>query len=94
MRIKNLRFTFFALSILIVELAVTGCSNEIDPIKKQPTQSEHKPITVAQVTKKQHIKLTDKTETPLDKMSDSQLSQMKRHDCRTIKEEVSHNYKN
>jgi len=93
MHIKILRFTFFVLSILMVDLAITGCSNEIDPTGKQPTQSEHKQITVSQVTEKQNIKLTDKTGTPLDKMSDPQLAQMKRHDCRLRKEEISHDYK-
>ncbi|MCI5136983.1 MAG: hypothetical protein D3922_00895 [Candidatus Electrothrix sp. AR1] len=94
MRIKILRSTFFALSILAFEFAVIGCSNEVDQIEKQPTQSEHKQITVSQVTEKQNIKLTDKTGTPLDKMSDSQLAQMKRQDCRLRKEEIPHNYKN
>jgi hypothetical protein len=95
MRINTLRFTLFVLLIQMVGFAVVGCSNEIenkvDPIVTQPAQSENKQITV-QVTKEKDIILADETGTPYDKMSDSQLSQIKRYDCRLIKEVLPHEY--
>ncbi|CAK8720110.1 hypothetical protein KKHLCK_09295 [Candidatus Electrothrix laxa] len=108
MRIKILRFTFFVLSILAVDFAVTGCSNEMDPMKKQSDKPVPKPtqqITVPQVTKqvteqtteqtteKKDIRLTDKTGTPFEKMSASQIAQIKRSDCRFKKEVIPHDYK-
>ena len=93
MCIKIRRFTFFVLSILVVACAVTGCSNEIDPMKKQPAQPKHKQIIAPQVTEKKDIKRTNKTGTPFEKMSASQISQMKRSDCRLREETIPHDYK-
>ena len=93
MRIKTIRCTFFVLTILVVEFAVMGYSNEIDPTEKEPAQSEHKQITVSQVTEKKNIKLTDETGTPLEKMSDSQIAQIKRYDSRLVREIIPHDYK-
>jgi hypothetical protein len=80
----------------MVESAVTGYSNEIDPAGKEPAQSEHMEITASQVqvTEKKNIKLTDdETGTPLEKMSDSQIAQIKRYDCRLRKKVIPHDYK-
>jgi PBP1b-binding outer membrane lipoprotein LpoB len=93
MHIKILKFILFVLSILAVECAVTGCSNEMDSVEKQPAQPERKQVTVSQVTEKKNVRLTDKTGTPLDTMSDSQIAQMKRSGCRLIEEVIPHDYK-
>jgi len=79
--------------LIHLDEAILDENNKIDPIKKQSAHSEHKQIPVSQVTKKEHIVLTDKTGTPYDKMSDSQLAQIKRYDCRLRKEELPHDYK-
>ncbi|MGB5685291.1 MAG: hypothetical protein WBM35_05740 [Candidatus Electrothrix sp.] len=103
MHIKILRLTIFVLSILAVALIVIGCSNEIDPMKKQPASPAPtaQQVTASQVvtqvatrtTEKKKVRLTDKTGTPFDKMSDSQIAQMKRRDCRFREEIIPHDYK-
>ncbi|MCI5219031.1 MAG: hypothetical protein D3914_07530 [Candidatus Electrothrix sp. LOE2] len=108
MRIHLLRFTFLVLSILAVESAVTGCSDQDDPnstgkqsVTSQDRQVERiKRITVSQVTEatvkekeKKNIKLTDETGTPFDKMPASQIAQIKRYDCRLRKKILPHDYK-
>jgi hypothetical protein len=96
MGINILRSLFFVLSISMVNFVVTGYSNEIenkvDPIVTKPANSEKKQVTV-QVTKKKDIILADETETAYDKMSDSQIAQIKRYDCRLIKKILPHEYK-
>ncbi|WLE95610.1 MAG: hypothetical protein QTN59_13080 [Candidatus Electrothrix communis] len=67
--------------------------DEIDPIKKEPAQSEHKQVTASQVTEKKNIKLTDETGTSFEKMSASQIAQIKRYDCRLRREAIPHYYK-
>ena len=94
MRIKAIQCTFLVLSILVVEFAVMAYSDEIDPIEKKPAQSEHKQVTVSLVTEKKNIKLTDETGTPFEKMSASQIAQIKRYDCRLRKKIIPHDYKN
>ena len=103
MHIKIRRFTFFTLSTLAVACTVIGCSNEMDPMEKQPASPAPKAqqVTTSQITKqvakqateKKNVRLTDKTGTPFDKMSDSQIAQMKRSDCRLREETIPHDYK-
>ena len=99
MSIKKIQYTLFSLSIFVVEFAVIGycCSNEIEnkinPIGNNLAKSEHKQLTIPHVVEKKKNMLPDKTGTPYNKMSDSQIVQIKRRDCRLKKETIPHDYK-
>lgn len=104
MSYKTLRFSFFVLSIFMLEPAVTAYSDEVknvpDPAKKQKqVTSEDKQAVIPEVAKESEVtekesKLVSETGTPYAKMTDSQISQMKRYDCRLRKKIIPHNYNN
>lgn len=96
MLVKILRFVIGGLLLFAVEFAVVGCSDEVeeqvDVIKEKKERQEHH-AEIQQSTEQEEALLVDATGTPYDKMSASQIAQVKRYDCRLRKQLIAHDYK-